>query len=284
MKKTFNKSALTLDLSFKPKILLCSDVDETYIPYKEKDIIQSDLKKLETYIHKNYKKYSIVFCWVTGSSISKFKKKLRFINVKPHFIASSMGSEIHEVRSNGLKKVHSWNSKINKKKFKINAHKVIKKIKQKYFIKKETYANLRISFYVYNLNSNKELKNFKKKLLLLCNKNKLNFNLSKSCSSAGDPVNTYDLDILPYGCGKKEAMIFLKKKFSINNNKTITFGDSFNDFEIMKSSFYRFIVGNASKDVKESKNLQKKIILKNKYSKGILEGLKIIENKINNQI
>ena len=104
-----------------------------------------------------------------------------------------------------------------------------------------------------------------------------------SCSSAGDPINTYDLDIVPYGCGKKEAMKFLKKRFSINYKNIVTFGDSFNDFEIMKNSFYRFIVGNSSKEVKESKKLYKKIILKNKYSKGILEGLKMIENKLKPQ-
>lgn len=278
--KTFSKSSITLKIPKDPKILVSCDVDETYIPFKEDDINNSGIKKLENYILKNYLKRGIIICWITGSNIKKFKKKLKYINVKPHFIASDLGSELYKVNKNNLSKEKLWYDKINKNKFIQNFKITIKKLKKKNKLEKESYGNMRKSFYLIKKNKYQNITSLKKFLNNLKKNKKLNFNLSKSSVAAGDPIDSHDLDFIPINCGKREAFKFIKNKYSIKYRNTVSFGDSFNDFEILNSSKYSFIVGNASKVVKNSKLLRKKIILKKNYCNGILEGFKILEKKI----
>ena len=284
MIKIFKKSSIELEIPKNPKYLICCDVDETYLPYKHSLIRNSGIKKFENFFLKKYKNKGYILCWITGSSIRKFKQKLKYVNIKPHIIASDLGSEILINKNNNLVKDPDWHKNFNKKIFFKNYHEVFTKIKKKYSIKKESFGELRRSFYVYGLDKSIKVKNFLKFIRRIVANKKIEYNLSKSSSMAGDPRNTYDLDITPFGSGKKKSMFFIKKKYSINKKNVIAFGDSFNDFDLMNSCKYRFLVGNASPEVKKSKKLKNKIILKKKYCKGIIEGMKIFEKSLKKKL
>ena len=277
MKKIFKKSSIELKIPKNPKYLICCDVDETYLPHKYSLISNSGIKEFENFFLKKYQNKKYILCWITGSSIRKFKHKLKYVNVKPHIIASDLGSEISINKNNNLVKDYGWYKNFNKKIFFKNYQEVLTKIKKKYLIKKESFGQLRRSFYVYGLDTGFKVKNFLKFIRRIVANKKIEYSLSKSSSMAGDPKDTYDLDFTPFGSGKKKSMLYIKKKYLIRKQNVVAFGDSFNDFDLMNSCKYRFLVGNASPEVKKSKQLKNKIILKKNYCKGILEGMKIFE-------
>ena len=149
MRKIFNNSQMDLDIPYNPKYLICCDVDETYLPHKKNMIKNSGIKQFEKFFLKKYKVNGYILCWITGSSISKFKNKVKYLKVKPHAIASDLGSEIFTHKNGSLIKEKKWYENKNKKLFFKNYKKIYLETRKYYLIKKESFGALRKSFYVY---------------------------------------------------------------------------------------------------------------------------------------
>lgn len=61
----------------------------------------------------------------------------------------------------------------------------------------------------------------------------------------------FGIDLIIPGINKAHGMEFLKKRWNIPEAKTMAFGDSGNDFEMLQEATYSFAVGNAKDAIKE---------------------------------
>jgi len=68
--------------------------------------------------------------------------------------------------------------------------------------------------------------------------------------------NVHWLDIAPKGTNKGEAIKTLQKKYDISPEETLTFGDYYNDIEMLQQSKYSFAVASAQEAVKEAASYQ----------------------------
>lgn len=66
----------------------------------------------------------------------------------------------------------------------------------------------------------------------------------------GTQSNVHWLDIAPKGTNKGEAVKTLQKKYKINQDETMAFGDYHNDIEMLEQAKYSFAVASAQKEVK----------------------------------
>ena len=80
----------------KPKYIIFTDFDETYLAYENKECHKNAQKQLEEYLLNNSQEKQIVFGWVTSSSITSVFSKMRRYELRllPHFIASRLGTEL----------------------------------------------------------------------------------------------------------------------------------------------------------------------------------------------
>jgi sucrose-phosphate synthase len=82
------------------------------------------------------------------------------------------------------------------------------------------------------------------------------------------------LDILPYRASKGKAIRYLSYKWEIPLGNFLVCGDSGNDEEMLRGEPLGVVVGNYSPELKKLKGIRSIYFAKQKYSGGILEGIK----------
>jgi sucrose-phosphate synthase len=82
------------------------------------------------------------------------------------------------------------------------------------------------------------------------------------------------LEILPYRASKGKAIRYLSYKWEIPLRNFLVCGDSGNDEEMLRGEPLGVVVGNYSPELKKLKGIRGSYIAKQKYSGGILEGIK----------
>jgi sucrose-phosphate synthase len=82
------------------------------------------------------------------------------------------------------------------------------------------------------------------------------------------------LDILPFRASKGRAIRYLSYKWEIPLGNFLVCGDSGNDEEMLRGEPRGVVVGNYSPELKKLKGIRGIYFAKQKYSGGILEGIK----------
>ena len=82
------------------------------------------------------------------------------------------------------------------------------------------------------------------------------------------------LDILPYRASKGKAIRYLSYKWEIPLGNFLVCGDSGNDEEMLRGEPLGVVVGNYSPELKKLQGIRSVYFAKQKYSGGILEGIK----------
>ena len=59
------------------------------------------------------------------------------------------------------------------------------------------------------------------------------------------------IDIMNKGISKGSAMLELQKELGISSSETMSFGDFYNDAEMLKNSYYSVVMANANEDMKQ---------------------------------
>ena len=59
------------------------------------------------------------------------------------------------------------------------------------------------------------------------------------------------IDVMNKGISKGSAMLELQKELGINYSETMSFGDFYNDAEMLKNSYYSVVMANANEDMKQ---------------------------------
>lgn len=275
--KSYEHKTKLLPPVTKPKYVVFTDFDETYLAYENQECHKNARKELEEYLLNNTQEKQIIFGWVTGSSItSVFSKMSRYeLRLLPHFIASSLGTELmyFDEKHYG-KKDETWESHLKKTGFldnlvnnlvsflKINGINLIPQLQiaDSPFLK---------NYYYYQQNQQIDIQAILKIKDLAKNAG-IKVNISQCNPLVGDPQNCYDVDFIPPETGKKHIVKFILRQTNVEYQNSIAFGESGNDIEMLKAVGHGYLVGNATS---EAKKLYSQIE-DNDYTEGILSVLK----------
>lgn len=275
--KSYEHKTKLLPPVTKPKYVVFTDFDETYLAYENQECHKNARKELEEYLLNNTQEKQIIFGWVTGSSItSVFSKMSRYeLRLLPHFIASSLGTELmyFDEKHYG-KKDETWESHLKKTGFLdnlVNNLVSLLKIDGINLIPQLQIADSPFlkNYYYYQQNQQIDIQAILKIKDLAKNAG-IKVNISQCNPLVGDPQNCYDVDFIPPETGKKHIVKFILRQTNVEYQNSIAFGESGNDIEMLKAVGHGYLVGNATS---EAKKLYSQIE-DNDYTEGILSVLK----------
>lgn len=253
--------------------VVCSDLDETFLPFSDIDKPKSGIPILEDFLFNNISSHNLIFGWITGSNLkSALNKTRQHINYLPHFIASSLGTEFYWIKNGEAVEPASWINLLSDSGYsKQNVTEILNALSLQgidlIFQPEDYQGKYKSAFYYFIKNSQEEDFEQIKKIAFL-NKCKVLFN--RSNPAAGDPENSYDVEFIPTCCGKGEVVDFLKSELSLNRESFYAFGDSFNDFSMFSKVGHAFLVANADPMAK----IDHPHVLSENYCLGIVNKLK----------
>ncbi|KPB03426.1 HAD-IIB family hydrolase [Bacillus sp. CHD6a] len=260
--------------------LLFLDFDETYFPHECNEEQRIMLKELEAYLNRVSLTYRIKVGWVTGSSLQQVQDKVRKANLHyfPHFISSNLGTEIWEIdQKRNVKPVSQWDDHISHSGF---SHQLVEDIlielKNVYGIKLYPQTQLgqqeyKMNYYYYK--TSHAIVEYHLAIIkrLACNSG-ISVNINRCNPKAGDPENAYDIDFIPKGTGKKAVVQFMRHYYQVPFERTLAFGDSGNDIDMLKAVKHGYLLKNATD---EARKLHR-FITNKEYGEGVMEICKTI--------
>ena len=231
---------------------IIANIDETLVGDKNEY-----LPELLDLLQKN--REQIGFGLATGRSIESatgFLEKHRI--PLPDVLVASVGAEIYYGKK--LQKGRGWETHISAK---WDREKIVDLLKDFAFLKYQKVDVQR------RFNISYEMEPAKDRLAMIHErllKSQLRYNLIYS--------QDRNLDILPYRASKGKAIRYLSYKWEIPLKNFLVCGDSGNDEEMLRGEPRGVVVGNYSPELKKLKGIRGIYFAKQKYSAGILEGIK----------
>lgn len=245
----------TVSYTFPEKIkhVVCSDLDETFLPFADEHKPYSGIDVLEQFLLSNIESKSLIFGWITGSNLSSALRKTKgYITCYPHFIASCLGTEFHWIINNEIQESEAWKNRILASGYAhSNVDLIVAELKKHGIyleIEGEDYQGMYKSTYYYHINGDTTADFLLIEKLAAEYHVKVLFN--KCNPGAGDPANSYDVEFMPHCCGKGEVVDFLIGELGVISENVYCFGDSFNDFSMFSRTKNAFLVGNADPEAK----------------------------------
>lgn len=235
-------------------IVFC-DFDSTYYDSHSTDTL-ANLRKLESFLENICAFQKIMVGWVTGTSTELLFSKIEKgrIRLLPHFAATSLGTELimfNDESSIGIID-KQWQSKIASSQFLKTVRQIetgLKTSKISIVPHPSEASMLKTSYYYYSVNEQVDTANIAR-IKELAARNKLNVNVNYCSTQAGDPENCYDVNFMPLGYGKDSVVKYITDKYGSVNCKTIAFGDSGSDLNMLRCVHYGFLVANATDEAK----------------------------------
>lgn len=267
-----------LDPPDKPEIAIFADFDGTYLHYSTRPEYMDSIKRLEILLKSQPLNEKIFIGWVSGSSYNDILDKASNsgLSYLPHFIASSLGSELRffDMYRDDIED-SNWVDQMNLETFNLDKIKIELDLlkKEGFNLVPQSVVNnspRKISYY-YFVNSDSQIDRlFFDKLERVSVKLNINIITNKCCPGIGDPEDAYDIDIIPKNAGKIQIVKYICNKFNIDQKNTFAFGDNTNDFEMINYVKNGFLVANADQSAKN----RFQNITKTSFSEGIIEIIK----------
>ncbi|MDJ0677608.1 MAG: HAD-IIB family hydrolase [Calothrix sp. MO_167.B42] len=275
--KNFQHNIQLLPFVPEPKYAVFTDFDETYLAHQNTDCQKNDLHELEEYLLNETSEQQIFFGWVTGSSLTSVFDKINKCGLRllPHFIASSLGTElIYFNQKQSGKKDKVWENYLMKTGFSDTlVHNLIDILKLdniNLIPQPQIEDSSFLKSYYYHQQNHLIDAQVLSKIKNLVSKAGIAVNISQCNPLSGDPNNCYDVDFIPDGTGKKQIVDFILNQTNVSYQNSIAFGESGNDIEMLQTVKHGYLVGNATR---EAKKLHPQIE-ENEYAQGILSVLK----------
>ncbi|WP_345240704.1 HAD-IIB family hydrolase [Pontibacillus salipaludis] len=261
-----------------PSTIVFFDFDETYYPHKLNPHRYEKLRELEDYLSKQTDEGNLVFGWVTGSSVESVIDKMETggLSLLPHFIASSLGTEITYFHENCFnKKDAEWNGFLDQTTFSpALVDRIVKSLEKEHGIILKAQTNLGDTPYKKNFYYQEETPSVDEiNLETIRNKafhSGIAVNINKCNPLAGDPEDSYDIDFIPLGTGKEKIVEFMLRNYQVDKANAFAFGDSGNDLRMLNAVGNGFLVENATEEAKSKYSKQSL----GSYSEGILHTLR----------
>ena len=225
------------------------DFDETIRPFAIEDRNRTAIKELEVMLQKISSEFNAIFGWISGSNFSSLIEKSNdYISLYPHFIGSSLGSELVFSKNDSYNASIEWDHHIKQSGFRLElVNDFVRRAGMEGFNltpQDETYQGRhKRSYYFYEAPS--VANHLTTSGLVNCNtENNLSVFVTRCNPAAGDPEGAYDVDLLPSCASKGKQCKFITKLFSADQSNTIAFGDSANDSEMLNFVAHPYVVAN----------------------------------------
>ncbi|MEC0123482.1 HAD-IIB family hydrolase [Paenibacillus pabuli] len=266
-----------MEVTFTPAVaqyLIFFDFDETYYPHECLPEQLEMVYTLEKYLQQLARDLQVKIAWVTGSSFPQIQSKMNMAGMTqlPHFIASNLGTEMWEVNPDGqLITVPAWDKIISQSGFtRRTVEDLISQLKSLFNIVLHEQTQFgqsayKMNYYYYAVSPDKTQYDIST-IRHLAAQHGIGININQCNPKAGDPENAYDVDFIPIGTGKKAAVQFLMDYNQVLLTKTLAFGDSGNDIEMLQMVAHGYLLQNATAEAKLCHNN----VAPYPYAKGIL--------------
>lgn len=264
----------TIHIPVQTEYLILFDFDETYFPH---DCLPEQLERvyeMEQYMKTLTSRHQVKTAWITGSSMKQIQTKMKMAGMTylPHFIASNLGTDLWELRSDGTWDViPPWQQKIDSSGYSRRVvEDLIAELKSMYNIvlQEQTQfgqSGYKMNYYYYAESSVKTQYDLPI-IQHLASCLGIGININQCNPKAGDPEGAYDVDFIPLGTGKKAAVQFLIDYNQVPPSNTFAFGDSGNDLEMLQTVAHGYLLQNATSEAKA----YHKSIAPYPYAEGIL--------------
>lgn len=250
------------------RTLVCFDFDETYFPHACTTEQLADVRRLEDFLEQHAERLSTM--WVTGSSFANVAEKASRASMRywPHRIASSLGTELYRVTSEGALELDSAFGQLFPTDFSERVRRVVETVRSETIVL-EAQASVGLNDWMHNYyyygNEEDALERIRDEAKMAG----IAVNVSRCNPLAGDPEGAYDIDFIPDGAGKTAAVDYVCDRFSFRAEDAYAFGDSGNDLEMLKRVGNGYVLGNGTE---QAKRVHQRITKKS-YAAGILEVL-----------
>ena len=252
-KKYYNKNVLVKTRSRLLKVdrLIISDIDNTLI---------GDAAGLDSFLRLLKKSHANVgFGIATGRRLESAVKILKKSHVQlPDIFVTAVGSEINYGKA--LIEDRTWRNHLN---YFWEPDRVRKALSELKGLKPQAQSEQRRYKISYNLDEAKAPT--RRQIVRHLRTHKLRVKVIYS-------QNKY-LDILPIRASKGLAVRYLAIKWGLPPEHILVAGDSGNDEEMLSGDVLGVVVGNYSRELKRLQGRPRIYFAKNKYAKGIIEGI-----------
>jgi sucrose-6F-phosphate phosphohydrolase len=260
-------------------MIIASDLDRTLLPNGKWENDDS-LEKFYNLV----KEHTLVY--VSGRNLNLYKKAKEEFGIKtPDYFLGAVGTEVFVSDGDELVYDEDWAKYLEDKHPNWNRGEVVQMVAENIIDEKNFYLqesdvqnNYKISYYLKNVDDNKDIVNTIKNILL-------NREINAKVVYSFDPEKKIGLvDILPTHANKMGALEFLIEKLGMSKKDVIYAGDSGNDLLPIEAGFKSILVKNAPDEIKrKARDLAKEDNVyiaqgsdegNGNYSSGVIEGLK----------
>ncbi|MGE6490162.1 HAD family hydrolase [Exiguobacterium sp. NPDC077395] len=249
-------------------ILICFDFDETYFPHACTPAQLASVRRLEDFLERHSSKFSTM--WVTGSSLASLHEKVKRANLRfwPHRIASSLGTELYQIETDGTFVEDEVYQELFPSDFVSRVERIVSQTGQMRIQLDEQPGN-GMSPWIRSYYARDQVGSWRETLRMLTDSAGIAVNISQCNPNAGDPADAFDIDFYPIHAGKVSSIEYVCATSSFVREDTYAFGDSGNDLNMLAHVGNGYLVNNATE---QAKRLHSKVT-KKPYAEGILEVL-----------
>ncbi|WP_214792576.1 MULTISPECIES: HAD family hydrolase [unclassified Exiguobacterium] len=249
-------------------ILICFDFDETYFPHACTPAQLASVRRLEDFLERHSSKFSTM--WVTGSSLASLHEKVKRANLRfwPHRIASSLGTELYRIGSDGTFVEDRMYQQSFPSDFVSRVERIVSQVEQMRIGLEEQPGN-GTSPWIRSYYIRHQQWKWREGVQVLADEEGIAVNISRCNPKAGDPADAFDVDFYPKHAGKVSSLEYVYATASFLREDTYAFGDSGNDIGMLKHVGNGYLVNNATE---QAKRMYSKVTTKS-YAEGILDVL-----------
>ncbi|MEU0198072.1 MULTISPECIES: HAD-IIB family hydrolase [unclassified Streptomyces] len=235
-----------------------SDFDETYLAHAATPEQRAHLAALEEYLLTDAVRHGLLFGWVTGSSAASVREKMARCGARvlPHFVAGALGTELTFFPDGVARPDPEWRQVLRDSGFdRARVERAVERLARHGVALSPQDTGHRTEFLVnYYFRSLGDPRRDQEGLGLvreLAAEYGLGLNISRCNPATGDPADCYDVDFLPPVCGKRNVVRHLCARFGVDPERTLAFGDSGNDLEMLAAVRHGYLVANCTPEARD---------------------------------
>ena len=248
--------------------LAFADFDETYLAHAGGDAH----RELEEFLVHAAGARNLMFGWVTGSSAAAVADRAsrRGLTVVPHFVASSLATDLLVLDQGELRPDGRWAERIRASGYRTATVRRLVETLARQGVALTRQPGSGATPYIENFYLRDE--RAAAVVRALAAEFRIGVNVSRCNPGAGDPAGTFDVDFFPPGCGKAEVVRELCERYGVPAVRTYAFGDSEGDLEMLRVVGHGYLVGNCTAEARAAFPR----VCEASYATGILQVLRHI--------
>jgi kanosamine-6-phosphate phosphatase len=234
-----------------------SDFDETYLAHAASPGQRAHLAALEEFLLTEAVEHGLLFGWVTGSSLASVREKMARCGARvlPHFVAGALGTELTFFPDGVARPDPEWRQLLRDSGF--DRDRVTRAVEDLARHGVELFpqdsgnrTEFLVNHYFRSLGDPRRDERSLDLVRDLAREYRLGLNISRCNPATGDPADCYDVDFLPPVCGKRNVVRHLCTRFGVAPERTLAFGDSGNDLEMLGAVHHGYLVANCTAEAR----------------------------------